>query len=297
MTTDAPATDDVPDPRRPLRVDVLRRRLLVPTGPVDRLEVTDRTGSTNTDLADAVRAGGEGWDGVTVLVTEHQVDGRGRSGRAWQTPAAAALTFSVALRPTAPTATWGWLPLLVGLAAVTALRSTSGVPATLKWPNDLMVDVPGAPDLDGWGTQRKLGGILVELARGAAGPVAVAGVGINVSQTAAELPVPTARSLRGAGARDLDREALLVTLLESLGAVCRRWQDAAGDAGRAGLAEEVAAACSTLGRPVRVELPGGGVLAGTATGLGQDGALLLRDAGGATHAVRAGDVRHVREAR
>ena len=285
------------DPRRPLRVDVLRERLLAPTGPVHRLDVVDRTGSTNTDLGAAVREGGAP-AGVRVLVTEHQVDGRGRSGRGWQTPPAAALTFSVAARPTTPPATWGWLPLLVGLAAVRALRATTGLGVTLKWPNDLMVDDPAAPPLDGWGTGRKLGGILVELVPGApaaaACPVAVAGVGINVSQSRAELPVPSAQSLVGAGARAVDREDLLVALLDAGAGLAERWRAADGDVVAAGLAAEVAAVCATIGQPVRVELPGTEVLDGVATGLGADGALLVRDERGTVRPVRAGDVRHVR---
>ncbi|WNB84977.1 biotin--[acetyl-CoA-carboxylase] ligase [Cellulomonas sp. ATA003] len=277
-------------------MDVLRDRLLAPVGPVDRLDVTERTGSTNTDLAAAVRAHPGGWDGVAVLVTEHQVDGRGRSGRGWQTPVGAALTFSVAVRPAAPAATWGWLPLLVGLGAVTALRSVAGVPATLKWPNDLMVDVPGAEDLEGWGTQRKLGGILVELVSGPTGPVAIVGVGINVAQTPDELPVATAQSLQGVGAAAVDREELLVALVETFAGLRRRWEATGGDVVAAGLADEVVAACTTIGRSVRVELPGGEHVTGLATGLAVDGALRVRDAAGSERSVRAGDVRHVRAA-
>lgn len=297
MTHDSP-----PDPsRRPLRPDVLRSRL---QGAVDRLEVVARAGSTSTDLAEALRGDPTGWGDVGVLATEHQVDGRGRSGRTWQTPPAAALTFSVALRPPGPAEAVGWLPLLAGLAAVRGVREASGVPVTLKWPNDLLVDVPGAADLPGWGTERKVGGILAELVPTGDGPWVVIGIGLNVSQTPDDLPVPTAQSLAGAigvapGAEAaprpvLDREELLVAVLTHLTALVGSWRAAGGDVAAAGLGDDVAAACTTLGRPVRVELPGGTALHGTAVGLAPDGALLVRDDAGDVVPVRAGDVRHLR---
>jgi BirA family transcriptional regulator, biotin operon repressor / biotin---[acetyl-CoA-carboxylase] ligase len=314
--------------RRPLRPDLLHERLVV-SGPVDRLQVVDRAGSTNTDLAAALRADPAAWGDVGVLVTEHQVEGRGRSGRAWQTPPAAALTFSIALRPPAGPEAVGWLPLLAGLAVVRAIRTVSEVPVALKWPNDLMVDVPGAVDLDGWGTERKVGGILAELVPTPGGTVVVVGIGVNVSQTADELPVPSALSLAGAraaapaatapaatapaatgtagggaaggddagalrGPDPLDRDALLVAGVEQLTTLVEQWQRAGGDVGAAGLVGEVAAVCTTLGRSVRAELPGDRELVGTAVGLGTDGSLLVRDAADEVHAVRAGDVRHVR---
>jgi BirA family biotin operon repressor/biotin-[acetyl-CoA-carboxylase] ligase len=286
--------------REPLRPDLLRERLLAPAGPVDRLEVVQRVGSTNTDLADALRADPAAWGDVAVLVTEHQVDGRGRSGRAWQTPPAAALTFSIALRPPGGPETVGWLPLLAGLAVVRAVRTVSGIPVTLKWPNDLMVDVPGAVDLADWGTERKVGGILAELVPAAGGSTVVVGIGINVSQEADELPVPSALSLAGAGSPvgpdALDRDALLIAVVEGLTDVVDRWRGAGGDVAAAGLVDEVAAVCTTLGRPVRVELPGDSERTGTAVGLGADGSLQVRDPAGEVHSVRAGDVRHVRTA-
>ncbi len=289
-------TTPTPDDRTPLREEVLRERLLAPAGPLAHLRLVDRAGSTNSDLAAAVRDDPATGTGVALLVTEHQVDGRGRSGRTWETPPAAALTFSLALRPTAPAETWGWLPLLVGVGVVRALRSVTGVTGGVKWPNDLIVDVPGAPEIEGWGTERKLGGILVELVGTPSGPVAVVGVGLNVSQRADELPVPTAQSLTGVGARAVDREALLVACVTGVTGLVDRWDAAGGDARASGVADEVAASCTTLGRTVRVELPGDARLEGSATGLAPDGALLVRDAVGQVRAVRAGDVRHLRSA-
>jgi BirA family biotin operon repressor/biotin-[acetyl-CoA-carboxylase] ligase len=108
--------------------------------------------------------------------------------------------------------------------------------------------------------------------------------------------VPTAQSLTGVGARDVDREDLLVEAVTAVTGLVDRWDAAGGDAHAAGLADEVAAACTTLGRTVRVELPGDARVEGAATGLAPDGALLVRGTQGQVRAVRAGDVRHLRSA-
>ena len=69
----------------PLRVAELRDLLLAPAGPLTRVEVVDVTGSTNTDLADALRADPTSWPDASVLVAEHQIGGprprRARRGR------------------------------------------------------------------------------------------------------------------------------------------------------------------------------------------------------------------------
>jgi BirA family biotin operon repressor/biotin-[acetyl-CoA-carboxylase] ligase len=282
--------------RAGLRASVLRELLLAPGGPLDRLEVVHRAGSTNTELARELVQNPSGWPGVGLLVADHQDGGRGRIGRSWQTPARAALTLSISVWAPGPAAFLGWLPLLTGLGAVHALRATAGVPATLKWPNDLLVPAPDGVELEGWGSRRKVGGILSELVSTPAGPAAILGIGLNVSQTPAELPVPTAISLVGAGARDLDREVLLVALVTALADLQGRWRAAGGDVVAAGLAEEVAAVCATLGQQVRVVLPGGTELVGLALRLGADGALVVRDHAGTEHAVLAGDVLHLRPA-
>lgn len=271
---------------------MLRKLLLAPVGPLHRLEVVDRAGSTNTDLAEALARDPGAWPGVGLLVADHQDGGHGRAGREWTTPPRAALTLSLSIWPTRPLDALTWLPLLAGLGAVHALRATTGVAATLKWPNDLLVPAPDRAELEGWGPARKVGGILSELVTTVAGPAVVLGIGVNVSQTLAELPVPSAISLAVAGARDVDREVLLVALVTALADLEERWRG--GESAAAGLADEVAAVCATIGQFVRVALPGGRELAGRALRLGPDGSLVVADQAGVEHVVLAGDVVHVR---
>ncbi len=282
-------------PDRPaLDADALRSLLLLPAGPLARIDVVARTGSTNADLVAAVAADPDAWPHASVLVADQQDAGRGRAGRGWETAPGTSLTCSFVARPALPARTFGWLPLLAGLGAVTAVRATAGVPAVLKWPNDVLV--PAGTEVAGWGAARKVGGILTEVVPTPTGvtPAVVIGIGVNVAQRADELPVEHATSLALAGAQHVTREALLVALVTALDDVATRWRDAGGDAVASGLADEVAAVCATLGTPVRVELPGGSELAGIAERLDDDGGLVVVDAAGAAHHVLAGDVRHVR---
>lgn len=262
-----------------------------------RVEVVETSPSTNAELVAAVRSDPAAWPTPSALVAEEQTAGRGRAGRSWDSPARAGLTVSVLLRPRVPGAALGWLPLLAGLAVVRAV-SDGGVAAAVKWPNDVLV--PATDPVEGLGAHRKIAGLLAEVVPGAdvrAGePLAVVlGIGLNVSQSTDELPVPTATSLALAGHRSPDRTDVLVRLLTEVRAVVECWELHGGDVVAAGLADEYRAVSATLGTQVRAELAGsGGVLEGEAAGLDAAGALVVRTASGEEHAVTAGDVWHLR---
>jgi BirA family biotin operon repressor/biotin-[acetyl-CoA-carboxylase] ligase len=238
------------------------------------IEAVPETASTNFDL---LTAGASGAPEGTVLLAHYQRSGRGRMDRVWSSPPGAGLTFSVLLRPQVPAPNWGWLPLLAGLA----LAETIGDGARLKWPNDLLI---GPSD-------RKGGGILVQSGDG----IAVLGIGLNVTTTTDELPVPTATSLATEGFVDrLDREQLLGELLDRLGELYQGWQGAAGDAERSGLAERYRAACQTIGQRVSVQQLAGELI-GDAVGVDSDGRLLVTPDGAVEPVpVAAGDVTHLR---
>lgn len=276
--------------RPPLRQAALRRALLAPSGPFTRLDVVPRVGSTNAALMDAATADPAGWPDLSVLTTDQQDAGRGRGSRAWTTPPRAAVVVSVLLRPRVPQAAWSWLPLLAGAAVVEALQRVGGLDTGLKWPNDVLVR-----ERDG--VARKVCGVLAEVAPGTdrgEGVFVALGMGVNVSQSREELPVPSATSLRLAGAATTDRDTVLRAVLRSLATTYARWQAAGGDVSRGDLGAEVREACWSLGRAVRVELPGGRVLQGMAEELDGDGRLIVRDAADARHAVASGDVVHAR---
>jgi BirA family biotin operon repressor/biotin-[acetyl-CoA-carboxylase] ligase len=244
--------------------------------------VLPSTGSTNADAVDQV---GEGAPEGFTVVADEQTQGRGRLDRSWASPYGAGIAMSVVLRPLVPDATWGWIPLIAGVAVVDALGE-QGVVAALKWPNDVVVDGDAR---DGSAGPRKLGGLLVERV----GAAVVVGIGLNVDLTADELPVPRATSTRLEGV-DVGRELLVVDVLDHLRRRYLHWQLASGDARRAGTAEAYAERCLTLGREVRALLPGGAVAEGRASAIDDDGRLVLRLADGSTRAVSAGDVEHLR---
>jgi BirA family transcriptional regulator, biotin operon repressor / biotin---[acetyl-CoA-carboxylase] ligase len=276
-------TDEERQSRRPLSAPAVRAAVLAGSALYASVEVVAQTGSTNADL---LAAAGAGAAAGSVLVAEEQTAGRGRLDRSWQSPLGAGLTFSVLLRPTGlPPSSRGWLPLLTGVAVTSALANQAAVDARLKWPNDVLASSPDGP--------RKLAGILAEQAGGAI----VVGVGLNVSATRDELPSGQATSLLLAGASTLDRQAILTAVLSELERWYLRWTGPPrpGDAAGSGLRAAYLAVCSTLGQEVRVELPGGGVLAGRAEGVDDVGRLLVSAPDG-VHAVSAGDVVHVRPA-
>ncbi len=265
----------------PVTSDPVRRPSLDPAplaalAPDLAVELFETATSTNAVAADRARDGAE--EGL-VVVAEHQTAGRGRLDRAWETPARSSLTFSLLVRPTVPPGDWPWLPLLTGYTVAKTLRA-EGYAVGVKWPNDVLAG------------DRKLVGILVERVETPTGPAAVLGVGLNVSLTADELPVPTATSLALESGATPDRTHLLVELLRSLREAYDAWQ-AGGADGTTRLRSSYATACVTVGRDVRVDLPGGRVLTGRATGIDQAGRLVVLTGDGET-VVGAGDVVHVR---
>ncbi|WP_067698416.1 biotin--[acetyl-CoA-carboxylase] ligase [Nocardia jejuensis] len=261
--------------RAPL--DVARLRHLVVESPESKffteVEVVTSTGSTNADLV--ARAADSSADRL-VLIAEEQQRGRGRHERQWVSPPRAQLAMSLLVRVRGiDPAVLGWLPLLTGVAVVDAVRADTGVKAILKWPNDVLVE------------GRKLAGILAEIAAVGPDPAVVVGIGLNVSLTEAELPVPHATSLELSGAAAADRTELAAAILREF---ARRF--AAWEAARWSITDLAAAyreRCSTIGAHVRAELPGGDVLTGVATGVDEHGRLLIGE-----RSVSAGDVTHLR---
>lgn len=273
----------------------------------------EHTGSTNTDLSEAA-AHGKAAD-RTVLLTERQDAARGRLGRAWSAPQGSQTILSVLLRPDPATEPvdperFGELPLFIGVAAAETVRAY-GVPAGLKWPNDLVVTDRDADSAGGGAAEgdtpgyRKLGGILVEAVT-VDPPTIVVGMGLNVSMTAAEfaatgLPAATSLVLSGADIPDTaTRARFTADLLRNILGVDRAWR-AGGEASR-GVRDRYRQLSETLGSRVRAELPGGRTLTGTAVDLGPHGELVLRVDGGdaatpgETVTVSAGDVTHLRPA-
>ena len=257
--------------REPLDRDALHEALVTPGSPWTGVDVHPELGSTNAEAARLARP----WH---VVVTDHQQAGRGRMGRAWQTPPRTSVTMSVLLP--APAHGRGWVPLLTGLAVLRAIEDVTGLSGRLKWPNDVLLAADG---------DRKVCGVLCELQPGGV----VVGLGVNVSQGRDELPVETATSLALAGAPDLDRQQLVVALLGRLAEVHAALTG--GEARREAARAAYRSACTTVGSDVDLHVGGAAPRRVHAVGVDDEGRLVVRS-GDSEYAVAAGDVVHVRPA-
>ncbi len=169
-----------------------------------KLQFSPTTGSTNSDAMAAARRGAPSG---SIYLADEQTAGRGRGNHYWHSAAGEGLYVSVLLRLPIPAVRLPLLPLATGLAAADAIRTSTGLAADLRWPNDLLIG------------ERKTGGILVEANIESKGPphAAVAGIGINVHQREfpPDLATP-ATSLNLEAGRRISRQSLLVALLKSL---------------------------------------------------------------------------------
>ncbi|WP_425843339.1 biotin--[acetyl-CoA-carboxylase] ligase [Agrococcus sp. TSP3-2-1] len=210
---------------------------------------------------------------LTTWATLDQRAGRGRLGREWVSPAGKCLAATVLVRTKRMHEQQiGWLPLAAGLALADALDVLVADRASIKWPNDVLIE------------GRKVAGILCERRRTG---VAV-GFGVNLTLSRDELPTEHATSLTLEGAEGTApvlADAILCHVLRSFDGLLPAL-------GTERLRAAVAAELATIGRDVRVALPSG-ELRGRAVGLGPGGELQV-DAGDGIVDVRAGDVVHVR---
>ncbi len=249
--------------------------------------VVPETGSTNADLV--ARAGqAEALPDGVVLIAGHQRTGRGRHARVWQTPPGQLAISAAVAVPAGATAAIGWLSLVTGLAVRRAVGELTGVEAELKWPNDVLV-----PDRTPVGTApagRKLAGILCEFSPGGpeSGGIAVIGTGLNLDLTTAEPPIETAACLRSLSGASVDPTAAAAAYLRALSEVLEAWPHDLG-----ALAADYRAASATLGRQVRLQLPGDREVIGEAIGVDDEGRIVVQGRDGPV-AASAGDVTHLR---
>ncbi|HZX95740.1 MAG TPA: biotin--[acetyl-CoA-carboxylase] ligase [Myxococcales bacterium] len=234
--------------------------------------------STNDEahrLAEAGALHGE------VVIAEVQTKGRGRRGRSWIAPPGKSLAMSVILRPSLPPSRAPEITLLAAVALAEAARELGAHATRIKWPNDL--EVRG----------RKLAGLLTELHADADRVRhAVLGIGLNVTLQPGDLPAElraVATSLLIETGERQPRPMVCARILEHL----EEWLSLHETEGFAPVAERWRELSSTLGHRVRVATEGA-TIEGDAVDLAEDGALLVREAGGALVRVVAGDVEHCR---
>jgi BirA family transcriptional regulator, biotin operon repressor / biotin---[acetyl-CoA-carboxylase] ligase len=256
----------------------LRRALAPRTARrLSRLEVFTELDSTNRWLLGAAPPQpGE----LAVCLAEFQTAGRGRRGRRWLAPLGGGLCISAGWQFQGAPRDLSALTLAVGVVARRALADAARVDVALKWPNDLVVD------------DRKLGGILLELAAQAQGRCyVVAGIGINVALPQKSLTVLSdwprgaidlATAMRGTPP---PRAVIAARLLDGLADLFAAF----AETGFAPYRAEWRDADYLRGRRVKLDDPAAPAN-GTARGIDIDGALLIETANGARRRVISGDV-------
>lgn len=248
------------------------------------LEVLDRVETTMARVATLGEAGAP--EGATV-VAEEQTAGRGRLGRTWVAPPGTGLLVSVLLRPAlAPRDLW-LVASLAGVSLVDAVGElAAGAPhqprASLKWPNDLLLD------------GRKAAGLLAEagIHDGRLAWVAL-GLGANVGQSREDFPpevAETATSLALATGAPAGRAALLGAWARRFEAGYRRLAEGATGPVLAAYRDRL----ETLGLQVRADRLAGGPVVGTAVDLAPSGNLVVLTGTGARVEIATADVKHLR---
>ena len=203
--------------------------------------------STNDE---ALKLAGDGAPHGTVVLADHQHAGRGRRGTVWASVPGDGLLFSLILRPDYPRRFWNRLALAAGLGIVNALRDEWGIPAEIKWPNDVYID------------GKKAAGILVESQDG----FAVIGVGLNIASSPEGGDSTSLSEQLGA---TLSREEVLAALLDGILTEAKDCSD-----GFSEQMKRMRLVCWLSGKQI-VFRSNQELWSGKVVGLGDDGSLLV----------------------
>ncbi len=228
----------------------------------------------------AFRLAQDGASHGEVVISEQQTKGRGRRGRVWVSPPGGNLYFSAILRPELPPQRAPELTFVAAVALAQTLREAGAERASIKWPNDLLID------------GRKVAGILTELS---AEPeqvhFVVVGVGVNLNSPSSALPpevAEVATSLQAARGGRVPRALFAAALFTRL----EEWLDLHAEEGFAVVQKAWRGLNCTLGQEVLVKTEQR-EFTGVAEDVDAQGALLVRAAHG-TERVLSGDVEQVR---
>ncbi len=235
-------------------------------------------GSTNTR---AMEMAAQGAPEGTVVVAEKQTCGKGRLGRMWVSPKGN-LYLSVVLRPNIPTHTAPLVTLMGAVAVASAARSLCGVPAAIKWPNDILI------------SGRKVAGLFTEMsAEQDRIKHIVLGIGVDVNMDTGKLPEEIrsrTTTLAAEAGHRIDRNDLLRQILRALDEqyqiflkndvdVIREWETLNMTTGS------------------RVAVSGlGETITGLAQGIDREGRLIITLDDGGIRTVAAGDVTILKKA-
>lgn len=157
--------------------------------------------STN---AAAKKMAKEGAPNGTLIIADRQTAGRGRRGRQWSSPPGTGIWMSLILRPKIAAGNASMLTLVMALSTAKACEEVTGLPVSIKWPNDIIVN------------RKKVCGILTEMSTDSKGiHYVVIGVGVNVNTEAFPEDIGSvATSLKAELGKPINRELLKDRILE-----------------------------------------------------------------------------------
>lgn len=278
----------------PLDLEALQRNLQTQfLGIGDRLLYLSSVESTNTF---AMQLAYEQPEEGLVVLTESQTAGKGRRGRNWVDVPGCNVLMSIVFRPLFPPHI---LVMITSLAVVDSIADICQVAATIKWPNDVLID------------DRKVAGILIETSHDSSGRmVAVAGIGVNVNGSIKELAehasdqVPltaNATTLETACGHRVHREVFIARLLQYLERSYLALQQETVEQSVLGIEttepftrtirERWRSQLATIGRTIDVQ-QGDSVISGIAEDVNESGELLLRRHSGELVRITWGDVEY-----
>ena len=238
----------------------------------DKLHYFSSTDSTNTQ---AKKLAAEGAPHGTVLLADHQTEGRGRLGRSFHSPANSGLYLSVLLRPHCKPTELMHLTCAAAVAVCDGIEAAVGICPGIKWTNDLVIK------------NRKIAGILTELSispKDGTAEYAIIGIGINCCQQPGDFPEELsgiAGSLTMATGSAVSRELVAAKVIEALAQMDL--------AQKAQIMARYRSNCVTLNREVSLIRKNEAVHA-YALDVDDNGALIVQFADGTQEAVSSGEV-------
>lgn len=218
----------------------------------------------------------EGAEEGTVVITEQQLKGRGRLGRQWESPKGTGIWMSLILRPNIPPHQAPQLTLLSAVAIVQAVQKVTDIHCEIKWPNDILIN------------GKKVVGILTELQAEAdiiRSIIVGIGINVNIKSFPDELQHKATSLLIENNHQEVQRAELLQAIFQQFEllydeylktgfqAIKLRWESYAVSLGKQITARTLS-----------------GEIHGLATGITDEGVLLIEDKDGKVHKVYSADI-------
>ncbi len=234
----------------------------------DRIHYFQEISSTMDEATELAR---QGCPDFTVVIAERQTMGRGRMKRVWFS-GDGGLYFTVVVRPSIPIMLASLVNLAAAVEMASLLRSSYNIQASLKWPNDILVD------------KSKICGVLSQMeTEGDQVSHVRVGVGLNVNNNL-ELEELGAVSLKTLSGKHVPRKEILISFLNNFK---RRLTDFNPES----LIADWKSNNTTIGQHVHVSTLKKTV-EGTAVDMDSLGGLILQMADGSRETVIHGDCFH-----